>query len=94
MSVGELAALLAIVIFPTNVPDPCAEKTTLNVARLPAAMLVGSGPTDANGVSNVTLEIDSVAVPGFKMVTTTGELTLANEVAGKIISVGETLIAG
>ena len=40
------------------------------------------------------LEIDSVAVPGFVIVTTIGALVLASDVGGKIIGDGETLMAG
>src|SRR6266704_2659403 len=97
MNVGEFGALLSILMLPENGPGPFGVKTVLKLDCPPGGILVtlgGRGPTRKKGSCVAMLEIDNVAVPGFEIVTGTEALVVPSRVGGKVICVGETLIAG
>src|SRR5437773_2580942 len=83
-----------MVTLPVNGPNVVGMKVTSNEACPEAGIFVGSVPGTAKGLTVVMLEIDNVAEPEFVTVTVIGKLVALTTVAGKLIDVGETLIAG
>jgi hypothetical protein len=86
---GELGALLLKEIEPVTFPAALGANTTLNVAFLPAAMLIGSVRPDVLKPAPVTLalEIVTLAVPAFCNVIV-WELFEPVATAGKLALVG------
>jgi hypothetical protein len=86
---GELGALLVSEIDPVTFPAELGVNTTLNVAFLPAAMLIGSVRPDVPKPAPVTLalEIVTLPVPPFCNVTVCEPLAPV-VTAGKLALVG------